>query len=160
MTNHNNDDGAIEHLAALRSQRRSLLGIDLGAKTIGLATSDPDWLIATPLETLRRGRFKEDAASLGAICESHDIGALVLGLPLNMDGSEGPRVQSTRAFARNLTPVVRLPLAFWDERLSTRAVTRTLLAADTSREKRKKVIDKLAAAYILQGALDRLSLLS
>lgn len=133
-----------------------LLGLDLGSKTIGLALSDVERRIATPLETIRRVKFGQDAAALLRIAETHAVAGLIIGLPLNMDGSEGPRVQSTRAFIRNLAPLTSLPVALWDERLSTLAVTRTLLDADASRARRAAVIDKMAAAYILQGALDRL----
>lgn len=134
-----------------------LLGLDLGTKTIGLALSDLERQIATPLETIRRVKFTLDAAALLKIAASHGVAGLVIGLPLNMDGSEGPRVQSTRAFVRNLSGLTDLPMVFWDERMSTLAVTRTLLSADTSRAKRAAVVDKMAAAYILQGALDRLA---
>ncbi|MDP3409663.1 Holliday junction resolvase RuvX [Bosea sp. (in: a-proteobacteria)] len=133
-----------------------LLGLDLGTKTIGLALSDVERQIATPLETIRRVKFSLDAVALLKIAEKHAVAGLIIGLPLNMDGTEGPRVQSTRAFVRNLVPLTNLPIAFWDERLSTMAVTRTLLDADASRAKRAAVVDKMAAAYILQGALDRL----
>ena len=133
-----------------------LLGLDLGTKTIGLALSDLERQIATPLETIRRVKFGLDAAALLKIAEKHQVAGLVIGLPLNMDGTEGPRVQSTRAFVRNLIPLTDLPIVFWDERMSTLAVTRTLLDADASRAKRAAVVDKMAAAYILQGALDRL----
>lgn len=133
-----------------------LLGLDLGTKTIGLALSDVERQIATPLETIKRVKFGLDAAALLKIAAKYEVAGLVIGLPLNMDGSEGPRVQSTRAFIRNLGPLTPLPIAFWDERLSTMAVTRTLLDADASRAKRAEVVDKMAAAYILQGALDRL----
>lgn len=133
-----------------------LLGLDLGSKTIGLALSDLGRQIASPLETIRRVKFGADAAALIRIAETHRVAGLIVGLPLNMDGSEGPRVQSTRAFVRNIAPLTKLPVAFWDERLSTMAVTRTLLDADASRAKRAAVVDKMAAAYILQGALDRL----
>ncbi|MBX9907739.1 MAG: Holliday junction resolvase RuvX [Beijerinckiaceae bacterium] len=133
-----------------------LLGLDLGTKTIGLALSDVGRQIASPLETIRRVKFQADAAALLRIAEKHTIAGLVIGLPLNMDGSEGPRVQSTRAFVRNLAPLTSLPIVFWDERMSTLAVTRTLLDADASRARRAEVVDKMAAAYILQGALDRL----
>jgi putative Holliday junction resolvase len=135
--------------------RARLMGVDLGTKTIGLALSDVEKRIATPLETLRRVKFTPDAARIKALAEQHDVGALVIGLPLNMDGSEGPRSQSTRSFARLLGPIVGRPILFWDERLSTVAVTRTLLEADASRAKRADAVDKMAAAYILQGALDR-----
>ncbi len=133
-----------------------LLGLDLGTKTLGLALSDRGRAIATPLETLRRSKFTKDAESLAAICREHEVAGLVLGLPVNMDGSEGPRAQSTRAFAANLAKPLPLPLLLWDERLSTQAVTRTLLDADMSRRRRAEVVDKMAAAYILQGALDAL----
>jgi putative Holliday junction resolvase len=134
-----------------------LLGLDLGTKTIGLALSDLGRRIATPLLTVRRTRFAADAAQLLAICAEHEIGGLVLGLPLNMNGTEGPRAQATRAFARNLGAVSDLPIALWDERLSTVAAERALLAADASRARRAQVIDKMAAAFLLQGALDRLA---
>jgi putative Holliday junction resolvase len=143
-------------LAAGLAPGARLLGLDLGTKTIGLALSDVGCSIATPLETLRRVKFGHDAAALLAVAAKYGVGGLVLGLPLNMDGSEGPRVQATRAFVRNLTPLTALPIAYWDERLSTAAVTRTLLEADASRARRAELVDKLAAAYILQGALDRL----
>ena len=140
--------------------RRRLLGLDLGAKTIGLAISDPGLKVASPLETLRRGKFTHDAEALARLCDARGIGALVLGLPVNMDGSEGPRCQSTRQFAANLAEVagLALPVAFWDERLSTAAVERLLIEeADMSRRRRAQVVDKMAAAYILQGALDALA---
>lgn len=133
-----------------------LMGLDLGSKTIGLALSDTTRSVATPLETLKRGKFKENAANLASLCETHNVGGLVLGLPLNMDGTEGPRCQATRAYMRNWTQLSPIPVALWDERLSTAAVTRTLLEADASRKRRAEVVDKMAAAYILQGALDRL----
>ena len=133
-----------------------LLGLDLGAKTIGVAVSDGMRYSATPLETIHRTKFTADAARLIELIEENAAVALVLGLPLNMDGSEGPRVQSTRAFARNLAQKTPLPMLFWDERLSTSAVTRMLIEADTRRDKRAEVVDKLAASYILQGFLDRL----
>lgn len=145
----------LEAFLDLPDQAR-LLGLDLGTKTIGLALSDVERQIATPLETIKRVKFGLDAAALLKIAGKYDVAGLVIGLPLNMDGSEGPRVQSTRAFIRNLAPLTSLPIAFWDERLSTMAVTRTLLDADASRAKRAEVVDKMAAAYILQGALDRL----
>jgi putative Holliday junction resolvase len=135
----------------------ALMGLDLGTKTIGLAISDPGRRIASPLLTIRRTKFKADAEALLGHAATNAVAGLVLGLPLNMDGSEGPRVQSTRAFARNLSALTSLPIAFWDERLSTAAVTRTLLDADTSRKRRAALVDKMAAAYILQGALDRLA---
>ena len=133
-----------------------LLGLDLGEKTIGLALSDRLLMVATPMGTLKRGKFAADAARLDIIISEHAIGGLVVGLPLNMDGSDGPSAQSARAFGRNWVGRSALPLIFWDERLSTSAVTRTLLEADASRRRRDDVVDKMAAAYILQGALDRL----
>jgi len=147
----------IAFAAALPAGRR-LFGLDLGSKTIGVAVSDERFLIATPLVTLTRVKFGKDAAALIELANQHDVGAYVLGLPINMDGSEGPRAQSTRAFARNLVPLDGRPIFFWDERLSTAAVTRTLLEADASRRRRDEVVDKLAASFILQGFLDRLHL--
>ena len=132
------------------------MGLDLGTVTIGLALSDLGRSIASPLLTIARKKFSTDAKTLLAEAEKHQVAAFVLGLPLNMDGSEGPRVQATRAFARNLRGLTALPIVYWDERLSTAAVTRTLIAADASRKRRGEVVDKMAAAYILQGALDRL----
>ncbi|MFJ5370669.1 Holliday junction resolvase RuvX [Bosea sp. CER48] len=149
----------LEALLDLPAHAR-LLGLDLGTKTIGLALSDVQRQIATPLETIQRVKFGLDAAVLLKVAEKHQIAGLVIGLPLNMDGTEGPRVQSTRAFVRNLAPLTALPIVFWDERMSTLAVTRTLLDADASRAKRAAVVDKMAAAYILQGALDRLERLA
>ena len=134
-----------------------LIGLDLGTKTIGLALSDLGRGIASPLETIKRKKFGVDAAALLEICKKHEVCGMVIGLPLNMDGSEGPRVQATRAFARNLLPLTDLPLTAWDERLSTAAVTRTLIDADRSRARRAELVDKMAAAYILQGCLDRLA---
>lgn len=139
--------------------RARLLGLDLGDKTIGLAISDRDRGLASPLETLARGKFSRDAAALTMLCDEREIGGLILGLPINMDGSEGPRCQSTRQFARNLEKEAGFeqPIAFWDERLSTAAVERLLVEeADMSRARRAQVVDKMAAAYILQGALDAL----
>ena len=140
--------------------RGRLLGLDLGEKTIGLAISDRDRRLASPMETLRRGRFRQDAEALAAIIAEREVAGLVLGLPVNMDGSEGPRCQSTRQFARNLESEagMSLPVAFWDERLSTAAVERLLIdEADMTRARRAEVVDKMAAAYILQGALDALA---
>ena len=131
-----------------------LIGLDLGTKTIGIALSDVGRQIASPLETIRRVKFTPDAGRIVALCAAHGVGGLVIGLPLNMDGSEGPRAQSSRSFARNLRPLLPLPVLFFDERLSTAAVTRTLLEADASRARRGEVVDKLAAAYILQSCLD------
>ena len=133
-----------------------LLGLDLGTKTIGVAVSDALRYSATPLETIARRKFTADAERLKVLIAENKAVGIVLGLPLNMDGSEGPRAQSTRAFARNLARLVSIPIAFWDERLSTSAVTRTLIEADMRRDRRAQVVDKLAASYILQGALDRL----
>ena len=142
--------------AALMPERGSLLGLDLGTKTIGVAVSDPDRKLAAPVLTIARARFASDAERLLELAAERRAVGFVLGLPLNMDGSEGPRAQATRAFARNLAKVTALPIALWDERLSTAAVERVLIEADASLRKRKAVIDQHAAAYILQGALDRL----
>lgn len=133
-----------------------ILGLDLGTKTIGVAVSDAMRYSASPLETIRRTKFTKDADRVEQLVAENQIVAMILGLPLNMDGSEGPRVQSTRAFARNLGQRIILPIAFWDERLSTSAVTRMMIDADLRRDRRAEVVDKLAASYILQGALDRL----
>jgi len=148
---------ALADAAALLPERGVLLGLDLGAKTIGVAASDPDRRVAAPVEIIARKRFTLDAQRILALAAERRAAGLVLGLPVNMDGSEGPRAQSTRAFARNLAQLTELPIALWDERLSTAAVERALIAADASRARRKAVIDQHAAAYILQGALDRLS---
>ncbi|MFQ5565018.1 MAG: Holliday junction resolvase RuvX [Paracoccaceae bacterium] len=148
-----------DDLSALAALPGPLMGLDLGTKTIGVAVSDGLRMTATALETVRRTKFAADAARLEEIIAGRGIAAVVLGLPRNMDGSEGPRCQSARAFARNLAARVDRPIAFWDERLSTVAAERALLAADSSRKRRRKVIDKVAAAYILQGALDRLAAL-
>ncbi len=133
-----------------------LLGLDLGEKTIGIALSDTRLTVATPMETLKRGKFAADAVKLDKIIAEQTVGGLVVGLPLNMDGSDGPSAQSARAFARNWAARSSLPILMWDERLSTAAVTRTLIDADASRKRRGEVVDKMAAAYILQGALERL----
>ncbi|MGK2923929.1 MAG: Holliday junction resolvase RuvX, partial [Methyloceanibacter sp.] len=133
-----------------------LLGLDVGTKTVGLALSDVTRSIATPYETIKRTKFTADAKAIAAIVAKEGVGGLVIGMPFNLDGSEGPRAQSTRAFARNLSAHVDLPMTFWDERLSTAAVERHLIEADASRKRRAEVIDRMAAAYILQGALDRL----
>ncbi len=143
-------------MEALLARGACLLGLDLGEKTIGLAVSDGSLMIATPMETLKRSKFTADAERLSAVITERGVGGLVIGLPVNMDGSEGPRCQSARQFAENLLGRIDIPIAFWDERLSTAAVTRTLLEADVSRRRRAEVVDKMAAAYILQGALDRL----
>ena len=133
-----------------------LFGLDLGEKTIGIALSDVMLTVATPLETLARGKFTLDAQKLIDLIAKHKVGGLVIGLPLNMNGTEGPSAQSARAFARNFDAKHPMPILFWDERLSTAAVTRTLIEADVSREKRKEVVDKMAASFILQGVLDAL----
>jgi putative holliday junction resolvase len=147
----------IDQLKPALPDRARLLGLDLGEKTIGLALSDILLTIATPMETLKRGKFGADAAKLEALIAAHGVGGVVIGHPLNMDGSEGPSAQSARAFARNLAARrPELAIVLWDERLSTAAVTRTLLDADASRARRAQLVDKMAAAYILQGALDRL----
>ncbi|MBR1166919.1 Holliday junction resolvase RuvX [Bradyrhizobium sp. DASA03005] len=138
-------------------ERGALVGLDLGTKTIGVAVSDPDRRLATGVETIQRKQFKQDAARLLAIAAERKAVGFVLGLPINMDGSEGPRAQSTRAFARNLAGLTALPIGLWDERLSTAAVERELIGMDVSRAKRAEVIDEHAAIFILQGALDRLA---
>src|SRR5579864_5380830 len=138
-------------------ERGALIGLDLGTKTIGVAVSDPDRKLATGVETIQRTAFKADAARLIALARERGTCGFVLGLPINMDGSEGPRAQSTRAFARNFARLTELPNGLWDERLSTAAVERELIAAHVSRAKRAAVIDQHAAAFILQGALDRLA---
>jgi putative pre-16S rRNA nuclease len=142
--------------AALLPVRGALIGLDLGSKTIGVAASDPDRRVAAPVETIMRQRFNLDVRRILELAAERRAAGMVLGLPINMDGSEGPRAQSTRAFARNLAGLTELPIALWDERLSTAAVERALIAADASRAQRKAVIDAHAASYILQGALDRL----
>ncbi len=143
--------------AAALAPGQALMGLDLGTRTIGVAVSDTSRRVASPLETIRRTKFSADAAALLRLAEARRIGGLVLGLPRNMDGSEGPRAQSTRAFARNLAGLTELPITFWDERLSTVAAERALLEADASRRRRAEVIDHVAAGYILQGLLDRLA---
>jgi putative holliday junction resolvase len=155
-----NRDLAVEDLLAAIRPGQRLLGIDLGDKTIGLALSDVECSIATPMKTLVRGKFSTNAAELFALMEKFDTGALVFGLPLNMDGSSGPRVQATRTFARALRNQRDIPVLFWDERLSTVAAERALLSVDLSRAKRAAVIDATAAAFILQGVLDRLRALA
>jgi putative Holliday junction resolvase len=146
-------------LAALQDclvQGRRLLGLDVGTKTVGLALSDALGMTATPLDTLRRGKFTRDAQLLAKLIEQREVAGLVVGLPVSMDGTEGPRCQSVRQFTANLLAVVDRPTAFWDERLSTAAVTRLMIDADLSRKRRGELVDKLAAAYILQGALEHL----
>jgi len=147
----------MERFAGALAPGRAVLGLDLGTKTIGIAASDRLLGSATPVETLRRTRFTADAEALLDRIRAREAAGLVLGLPRNMDGSEGPRAQSTRAFARNLERLTDVPIVFWDERLSTVAAERALLEADTSRARRAEVIDHVAAAYILQGALDRMA---
>jgi putative Holliday junction resolvase len=131
-----------------------VMGLDVGTKTIGLALSDTRLVIATPLDTIRRRKFRDDMAALFAECDRHIIGGLVIGLPLRLDGRDGPRTQSTRQFARNVLALRDMPIAFWDERLSTAAVTREMIAHDMTRKRRAEIVDKVAAAYILQGFLD------
>jgi putative pre-16S rRNA nuclease len=134
-----------------------LLGLDLGTKTIGVAVSDTRRVVATPLETIRRRRLREDLERLRELTRSHGAGGIVIGLPLRLGGGEGPRTQSVRQFARDLAAAIDLPIAFWDERLSTAAVTREMIAADLSRRRRAQIVDRVAAAYILQGCLDFLA---
>jgi putative Holliday junction resolvase len=147
---------SVRELKDLLPRRARLLGLDIGSKTIGLALSDTTLTIATPMETIKRTKFKDDAAKLLDIVQKQGVGGFVLGWPVNMDGSEGPRCQSTKAFSDNLAKLSDLPQIFWDERLSTAAVERTLIEADRSRARRKELVDKMAAAYILQGALHAL----
>lgn len=151
--------GNVKTLTELRdglAKGARVMGLDLGSKTIGLAIADLTLTVATPLETIRRTKFSADVARLLELAAQNNVGGFVVGLPINMDGTEGPAAQSARAFARNLDKLTPIPLTFWDERMSTAAVTRTLLEADTSRARRAEVVDKMAAAYILQGALERL----
>jgi putative holliday junction resolvase len=148
---------ALIEAATLLPARGALIGLDLGTKTIGVASSDPDRRVATPVETVARKRFSLDAQRVLDLAAERRAVGFVLGLPINMDGSEGPRAQATRAFARNFAKLTELPIALWDERLSTAAVERALIDADASRAKRQAVIDQHAAAFILQGALDRLA---
>jgi putative Holliday junction resolvase len=149
-------DGSMDELSALPASG-PLLGLDLGTRTIGVAVSDAIRSSATPLETIARRKFTADAARIGQLVAEKNVTGIVLGLPLNMDGSEGPRAQSTRAFARNLARHVSVPIVFWDERLSTSAVERMMIEeANLRRDRRAAVVDKLAASYILQGALERL----
>ena len=146
----------ISEFAQAAGSMSALAGLDLGTKTLGVAVSDVLQTVATPLETIKRTKFTKDAEALLEIVKARQINGLILGLPLNMDGSDGPRVQSTRAFARNLSRLSHLPITYWDERLSTVAAERALLEADTSRKRRSEVIDHVAAGFILQGALDRM----
>ncbi len=150
----------VAEFLALLPPGRAICGLDLGDKSIGFAVSDLRRQVATPILVIRRVKFTEDAVRLLALLAERQLAGIVLGLPLNMDGSEGPRVQSTRAFARNLEKLTALPITFWDERLSTVAAERALLEADTSRKRRAEVIDQVAAGYILQGALDRMGYMS
>jgi putative Holliday junction resolvase len=145
---------ALDALKTGLARGQRLLGLDVGSKTVGLALSDTTLTIASPLETIRRAKFTADAERLVTLVGEHHVGGLVIGLPVSMDGSEGPRCQSTRDFAANLLEKMDIPIAFWDERLSTAAVERMMIEADLSRRRRGQLVDKLAAAYILQGALD------
>jgi putative Holliday junction resolvase len=149
--------GTLVEMAPRLGARGSLIGLDLGTKTIGVAVCDPDRKLAAGVETIARKRFSADAQRILALAAERAATGFVLGLPINMDGSEGARAQSTRAFARNFSQLTDLPVALWDERLSTAAVERDLIATDMSRKRRAAVIDQQAAAYILQGALDRLA---
>ena len=155
-----NGQTTIEELAAQLPKKGRLMGLDLGTKTIGLALSDVERRLASPLDTIRRVKFSTDADTLLKRLKELDVLAIVIGLPLNMDGSDGPRVQATRAFMRNLSKLSPMAYVYWDERLSTAAVTRELISQDVSRAKRAEVVDRMAAAYILQGALDRLARLA
>lgn len=146
----------IEEFAAALPKGRAIFGLDFGEKTIGVAASDLRRSVASPILVIRRSKFTEDAKALLALVAGRNIAGLILGLPRNMDGSEGPRAQATRAFARNLVKLTEVPIGYWDERLSTVAAERALLEADTSRKRRNEVIDQVAAGYILQGALDRM----
>ena len=147
----------LEELRSTLEPRARLIGLDLGEKTIGIALSDPQLTVASPFTTRRRSKFSDDFAALVALMAEHRAGGIVVGLPLNMNGTEGPSAQSARAFARNFAARSELPVLLWDERLSTAAVTRALLLADASRKRRALLVDKLAAAYLLQGALDALA---
>jgi putative Holliday junction resolvase len=151
---------AVEEIPQAAPGPGSLLGLDLGTKTIGVAVCDPAGSIATPITTIRRTKFTADATALAELAVRWKARAYVLGLPTNMDGSEGPRAQATRAFARNFARIQGLPIALWDERLSTAAVERMLIAQDMSRARRAEVVDQHAAAFILQGAIDRLRILA
>lgn len=144
-------------LKLLLANGARLLGLDVGTKTIGMALSDTTLMVATPLDTIRRGRFRDDLRRLFAEIARHGVGGIVIGLPLALDGSDSPRTQGVRQFAKNLAAQTDLPIAFWDERLSTAAVERGMIAGDLSRKRRSELIDKAAAAYILQGLLDRLA---
>lgn len=144
-------------LPAATGRFAPVMGLDLGTKTIGVAVSDASWMIASPLELIRKTKFTDDLKVLFKLMDSREAGAIIIGLPVNMDGTEGARCQSSRAFARNILRIKDIPIAFWDERLSSAAVNRFLIdEADTTRARRAELVDKMAAAYILQGALDRL----
>jgi putative Holliday junction resolvase len=147
---------SFEQQAQAFGPRGVLLGLDLGEKTIGVASCDPDRRVATPVETIRRSKFTADAERLAALAKERAAVGIVIGLPLNMDGSEGKAAQSARSFARNLPRILSLPIVFWDERLSTAAMQRELIGLDTKRARRAEIIDSSAAAFILQGAIDRL----
>lgn len=146
-----------QELRILKTSKNRLLGLDVGTKTIGLALSDISWKVATARETIERKKFKKDAETLFQLIDTNDVVACVIGFPINMDGSEGPRCQSIRQFAQNLLAIRDFPIVLWDERMSTMAVTRMMIEADLSRKRRDELVDKLAASYILQGALDFLS---
>ncbi len=150
---------SLEQLVSELPEYARVLGLDLGTKTIGMALSDVSRTVATPLSTIKRTKFKVDVEQLFATIDEHEIAGLILGMPVNLDGSEGPRAQSTRSFARNVSQLRDIPIVLWDERLSTVAAERTLLEADASRKRRSEVIDKMAAGFILQGALDRMKAL-
>jgi putative Holliday junction resolvase len=150
-------DTSIEELALHLAPGARLAGLDLGTKTIGIALSDPGLKLASPLKTLSRSKFAKDAEALLAVCAREKVGGIILGFPINMNGTEGPRAQATRAFLRSLVPLTALPVVLWDERLSTAAAERAMIEADVSRRKRAERIDAAAAAFILQGALDRIS---
>ncbi len=149
---------SLNDLAAGLSPKNSIMGFDVGSKTIGIAISNPGLSIATPLETIKRTKFQADAEQIAKLVEEYHVGGFVIGLPMNMDGTAGPRVQASRAFAKNIHAALGIASAFWDERLSTAAVDRAMLEADLSRNKRAAAVDKLAASYILQGALDFLKM--
>jgi len=144
-------------LKAFMKQGQRLLGLDVGTKTIGMALSDTRLVIATPFDTIRRTRFRDDLARISLEVEKHGVGGIVVGLPLALEGGEGPRAQGVRQFAKNLLAQLDLPLTFWDERMSTLAVERGMIEADLSRARRARIVDRAAAAYILQGLLDRLA---
>jgi len=148
--------GPFVPIEALGSRPGALFGLDFGTRTIGIAVSDEGWRVASPLDTIRRTKFSVDAAALLALADRYNVGAFIVGMPLNMDGTSGPRAQSTRDFARNLSRLTDRPVVAWDERWSTVAAERSLIETDTSRAKRREQVDRVAAAIILQGALDRL----